>query len=321
MPRSLARGWIILLKLINRAYQTEADFWRIRDFLRQVMLLNGLRERSWHVARWDYWRWHGVENMGEGPLEQTVFLWETPEGEIAAVLNPEGRGDAFLQIHPAQRTLALERAMLDLAEERLSVEGGGRRRLGVWAHADDPLRREELLRRGYSQGVEAEAQRRRTLDGEIPVVFLPAGYRLRSLGEEPELPARSWASWRAFHPSAPDSEYEGREWYRNIQRAPLYRRDLDLVAVAPDGEIAGFCTLWYDDYTRSGSYEPVGVRPEHQRRGLGKALMLEGLRRLQRLGATNAFVSSYEPAAHALYASAGFAEFDLYQAWVKLFHP
>ncbi len=47
----------------------------------------------------------------------------------------------------------------------------------------------------------------------------------------------------------------------------LYRRDLDIVAVAPGGEIAGFCTIWYDDVTRTG-YEPVGVVPEYHRRGL-----------------------------------------------------
>jgi mycothiol synthase len=314
-PTRVAKELPLNLSIIP--YQGEEDFWRIRAFLRQVMLLNGLRERCWDVSRWDYWRWHGVANLDQGPLEQTVFLWEAPSGEIAAVLNPEDPGQVFLQVHPAHRSLELERQMLELAEQRLLVERGGRRRLCVWAHADDPLRREELLRWGYSLDEDTETQHRRRVAGVIPAAALPGGYSLRALGEEAELPARTWASWRAFHPHAPDSEYQGWEWYRNIQRAPLYRRDLDLVAVAPDGEIAGFCTLWYDDFTRSGSYEPVGVRPEHQRRGLGKALMLEGLRRLQRLGATNAFVSSYEPAAHALYASAGFIDYLLLERWVK----
>jgi ribosomal protein S18 acetylase RimI-like enzyme len=281
------------------------------------MTLNGLRERCWHVARWDYWRWHGVENLGQGPLEKKVCLWETPGGEIVAVLNPEGQGDAFLQIHPNYRPPELERQMLDLAEERLSIEHNGTRRLSVWAHADDPTPQQELSRRGYTLSGEAEAQRWRDLEDEIPSFSLPAGYGLRSLGEEAELPARSWASWRAFHPNAPDADYEGWEWYRNIQRAPLYRRDLDLVVVAPGGDLAGFCTIWYDDVTRSAYYEPVGVTPEHQRRGLGKALMLAGLRRLQRLEAKIAFVGSYEPAAHALYASAGFTQFDLCQAWAR----
>ena len=56
--------------------------------------------------------------------------------------------------------------------------------------------------------------------------------------------------------------------YQNIQSAPLYRRDLDLVAIAPDGEIAAFTIIWYDDVTRCGYFEPVGTTPEQQRQGL-----------------------------------------------------
>ena len=133
-----------------------------------------------------------------------------------------------------------------------------------------------------------------------------------------ELPARSWVSWRAFHPDEPDDKYEGWEWYRNVQRAPLYRRDLDLVAVAPDGELAGFCTVWFDEATRTAAFEPVGTHPAHQRKGLGKALLAEGLRRVQRLGATLTTVGSYSHAAGALYASVGFTEYDLSEPWVHV---
>jgi ribosomal protein S18 acetylase RimI-like enzyme len=61
----------------------------------------------------------------------------------------------------------------------------------------------------------------------------------------------------------------------------------------------------------------VGTHPDHQRRGLGKAVMAEGLRRAQRLGATLASVSSYSPAAHALYASAGFTDVELSEPWQR----
>ena len=78
------------------------------------------------------------------------------------------------------------------------------------------------------------------MDQPIPDFGTAKGYTFVSVGDEAELPARSWVSWRAFHPDEPDDKYEGWEWYRNVQRAPLYCRDLDLVAVAPDGELAGF---------------------------------------------------------------------------------
>ena len=102
-----------------------------------------------------------------------------------------------------------------------------------------------------------------------------------------------------------------------MQRAPLYRRDLDVVAVAPGGEVAAFGTVWFDDVLRTAAFEPVGTAPEHQRRGLGRAVMAEGLRRARRLGATMAYVSSYSPAAHALYAAAGFTQYALLERWEK----
>jgi hypothetical protein len=78
------------MPLILRKYQDEDDYWRVRAFLRQVFLLNDRRELSWQVARFDYWRWHSLANLGEGSLED-ISIWETEEGQIAAVINPEGR--------------------------------------------------------------------------------------------------------------------------------------------------------------------------------------------------------------------------------------
>ena len=307
------------MKLNLRRYHNEDDYWQIRDFLRRVLQLNGHRQFSWPVARLDYWRWHLIENCQLcDPLESVIFLWETKEGEIAAVLHPEDRGGAFLQVDPRRRTPELEGEMLDVAEQHLVHPQN--HKLWMWAHTDDDLRQEILVRRGFTK-VEhrhaVEHQHRRSLDGPVAEVPPTPGYTVRSLGEIEELPSRSWASWRAFHPDAPDEDYEGWDWYLNIQRQPLYRRDLDIVAVAPDGEIAAFCTIWYDDCTRTAMIEPVGTVPEHQRRGLSRAILTEGLRRVQRLGAVTAFVSGFSPAANALYDSAISPDCDLVQYWVK----
>jgi GNAT superfamily N-acetyltransferase len=305
------------MKTAWRSYQSEDDFWRIRAFLREVMLLNDVRETSWHVSRLDYWRWHGISNLGDGRLEEDVFLWETEEGRLAAVLNREEAGHAHLQVHPHLRTRALEEEMIALAEERLAIRQEEGHVLAVWTDSQDSLRLEILKQRGYSRGKWTESQWQRDLDAPIPAAPVPAGCTVRALGGPEELPARSWASWRGFHPDEPDEAYQGWDWYLNIQRCPLYRRDLDLVAVAPDGEIASICTLWYDDVTRSACVEPVATVPEHLRRGLARATITEGLRRVKRMGATRAFVSGYEPAANALYASVLSPVHEQSEQWVK----
>jgi GNAT superfamily N-acetyltransferase len=304
------------MRLIMRPYQEEEDAWRIRAFLREVSWLNNRHDRSWNVVRFDYWRWHVNENIEHHRLEEVIFLWETVDGQLAAVLNPEGKGEAFLQVHPGFRTPQLEGEMLEIAEQRLAVPGAaGRRQLRVWANEDDTLRQQLLQRRGYTRGDWPEYQRRRPLSMPIPEVRVAPGYTVRALGDVEELPARSLVSWQAFHPDEPDERYEGWTWYPNVQRAPLYRRDLDLVAVAPGGEFASFCTVWFDDVNRTGVFEPVGTAPAHQRRGLGKAVMGEGLRRLKQMGATLATVGSYSAEAGALYAAVGFTEYDLLERW------
>ena len=306
------------MQLTRRRYQHENDYWRIRAFLREVMQVNDRREFSWHVARLDYWRWHVNENFEHMRLEDAVFIWEDTQGRIVAVLNPEGKADISLQVHPGLRTPQLEEEMIHTAEECLAETAtDGKRKLQIWADARNEPRQDILRRNGYVKGGWPEYQRRRPVDQDIPKVSLAPGYSVRSLGGLTELPDRSWASWRAFHPDEPDERYEGWDWYHNIQRMPLYRRDLDMVGVAPDGKIASFCTIWYDDVTRTAYFEPVGTVPEHQRRGLGKAVMLEGLRRLQRMGGDLAFVGSYSEGAGALYSSAGFVEYDLSEPWEK----
>ena len=310
------------MKLIMHPYQTENDYWRVRPFLREVFTLNGRRELSWHVARWDYWRWPGVESWGDGPLEGRVFIWEMPHGQIAAVLNSEGRGDAYMQVHPNMRTPELEAEMLDLAEQHLTTTGAyDQRELHVWADSNDVLRQGVLMSRGYTLSNDAETQHRWTAHQPIPDKPVAEGHTVRSLGEVDELPARAWFTWKAFHPDEPEEIYAslGWQWYHDIQRCPLYRRDLDLVAVAPNGDFAAFTTVWYDDVTRSAYFEPVATYQPHQRRGLASAVMREGLRRVKRLGATVAFVGGLSPEANALYTTVMGTEHDVMQCWVKGF--
>jgi GNAT superfamily N-acetyltransferase len=305
------------MDVIRRAYADAEDYWRIRDFLRETYRLNDRRERCWSLLRWDYWRWHVHENIHQFNLGEAVRVWEA-DGQIAAVLNLDNPGEAFFQVHPAWEGAGLRAEMLEAAEAGLAARRpDGRRTLTVWVLADDAAMQTLVRRRGYAKAGPAEHMRRRTLCGPLPVAPAPAGYTVRALGGEEELPARSWLSWKAFHPNEPDEKYQGWEWYRNVQRVPLYRRDLDLVAVAPDGELAAFATVWLDDVNRMVVFEPVGTHPAHQRRGLGKAVMAEGQRRAARLGATLATVSSYGTGAHALYAAMGFTEFDLLEPWER----
>jgi hypothetical protein len=306
------------MRLMIRHCETDDDYWRIRQFLREVFLLNDRREASWQTARMDYWRWHGIENMGDGALAHDVFIWQAPDGRIVSVLNREAPGSVFLQVHPKLSTPGVEEEMVAVAERELAwPDKEGRSKVRIWAGHDNRVRQELLQRHGFIRTGSPECQRRRVLDSPMPVVATPAGYVIRPLGGDDEIPARSWASWRAFHPNEPDAAYRGHDWYRVIQRMPLYRRDLDVVAVTALGEVAAFCTVWYDDVTRAGYFEPVGRVDGHEARGLARGVLLEAMRRLQQVGGTLATIGGGTFAANVLYASVTSLDCTKLEPWVK----
>ena len=314
------------MKLTMRPYQNEEDYWRIREFLRQVMIVNGRRELSWHVARWDYWIWFANRNIEKIQLEENVFIWEAENGQIAAVLNPEGHGHAFPQIHPDFDMPELKEEIIKAAEERLTTTGeDGRHKVSFWLDSQEKAFQEILIRRGFNRVEEAgnqEYQHRRSLDEPLPDVPQVPGYTIRPMEGGLELLERCYASGLGFHNDDIHTARDNRdhpEWYHHIQSAPLYRRDLDILAVASDGSVASFATAWFDDVSRTAYIEPVATVPAHRKHGLGKAVIFEALHRLKRMGCKVAFVGGYSEAANALYFSVMGPEYDISEPWEKTF--
>ncbi len=311
----------------SRPYRTDDDYWRMREFLRELLILNCRVERAWAVARLEYARWHTCLNCANTRFEDIATLWEL-DGRLVAFVMPDGwLGEAHFNVHPDVRTPEFEAEMLDVAEQRLaSTEPDGSRKLCVWVHGLDDSLRALARARGYLQKGWSEHQWRRDLDSSTVIEDVPLapGYDIHSMGDGLELLERCYASGLGFHDGDLKIAAENRDdvtWYRNIQRAPLYRRDLDLVATAPGGAVATLCTIWFDDVTRSAYYEPVATVPAHRRRGLARAVLTEGLRRLQRLGCTRAFVGGYSPEANALYTSVMGPGHELSEPWVKEWKP
>jgi mycothiol synthase len=309
-----------MTKLTIRNYQGEDDYWRIRNFLREVYLLDDRHELGWQAARLDYWRWHMIMNVEVvNSIEEAILLWETDDGRIGAVIsNVDSRHEVALTIHTNFRTPEFVDEMLDSAEKNWGTPG---KNFFAFAHSLDPMRENILRARGYVQGNGLkEHQWRRNLTTPLPDVVVPEGYSVRAIGVigGDEWPQRSWASWLAFHPDEPDDAYDPDwRWNLNWSHAPLYRRDLDIVAISPDGKVVAYCILWYDDATRTALFDPVAVIPDHQRRGICRAIVTEAMRRAKEMGAALATVSGFEPGANALYSSAFSAEHDLNVPWVK----
>ncbi len=171
------------MKPIMRNYQTEEDYWCIREFLREVSILNNRHDFSWSLLRWDYWRWHVNENIYKFKLKDVITLWDA-KGQIVAMLNPDSPGEAFFQVHPAYYNRELISEMLDVAEQKLPKRNEkGQYNLLIWVNATDDTAKALFYERGYMRSTFlAEHMRRRFFTQPIPDSAPPAGYTVRGAG-------------------------------------------------------------------------------------------------------------------------------------------
>jgi GNAT superfamily N-acetyltransferase len=102
---------------------------------------------------------------------------------------------------------------------------------------------------------------------------------------------------------------------RRMFDTPKARRDLKIAVAAPNGDFVAFCGMFYEPTNRFAYVEPVATAPEFRRQGLGKAAVLEGIRRCGILGATAAFVGNDLP----IYRAVGFEKVYISECWLKYF--
>lgn len=304
-----------------RKLTNKEDYARIREFLRMVFLLNDRKEYSWQTARFDYWRSHILPNCRSGErFEDCVYICENGAGEIIAVVNTEDPGCVFFQVHPGYKSETLEQTMITLGEEAfLCTETNHNGKIAVFSRVNDSLRNRLLEINGYERSKWEERAYSRSLEDFSAKTPTLDGIILRSMNGAADLSSRSWASWRAFHADEPDDAYErdGGVWYLNVMNTPLYRSDLDIVAENRQGQMIGFCTVWFDAETGTGYFEPVGIIPEYQKKGLGKALLYEGLNRLKGAGGTLATVAGQWEGAYRLYTSVMGDASHVFRSWIK----
>jgi GNAT superfamily N-acetyltransferase len=300
----------------NRPLTTDQDYWRVRNLLIQTYPITPFGF-NWEIRRWEGRRFHDNHPDQLGNWAKNVQLWETETGELIAAVHPEGAGDAHFQLHPDYRHL--EPTLLTWAEEHLAVGGENGRQLELFVYDYDVYRQHLLRERGYKQLEHGGVTRHLRL-GKQPLAQpqLAAGYTLRTTNPDDLADCQHIAD--ILNAAFNRDVHTGREYQNLALNAPCFRRELDLVAVAPDGSFAAYAGIPYDEANKLGIFEPVCTHPDHQRKGLGKALMQEGLLRLKAIGAVDVTVGTGDMIpANRLYDSLGFTEAYKGDIWQKIF--
>ncbi len=300
--------------IVTCAPQGDVDFWRMRQLLVETVPITPIGF-NWDVRWLEGQRFYEADVDTPHFAQRPIRLWENAAGKLVAFVLPESSlGTAYLQVHPDYRYL--EEELVAWAEEHICArnEDTGRSYLEIPVYEYDALRQQTLARRGYEKTPYWGMTRHMRFGQQPrPTVHVAEGYTLRTTQPEELADCQQIADLlnAAFHRTF----HNPWEYQNFTRRAPSFRRELDLVAVAPDGTFAAYVGIPYDEANRLGIFEPVCTHPDHLRRGLARALMTEGLLRLWEMGAVEAIVGTGDMvAANGLYTAMGFTE--AYRNWI-----
>lgn len=284
-----------------RMYEGFQDLYAMLDLLSEGCRANN---GTHYVHRGDLQWWLFYTDIPQELWQSRIRLWMDADRLIGwALLSLED--DAFdVYTLPALRGSAQENEMLSSVVDEMSQLDALK---NDWVDDDDEIRIPWFERNGFKAAEDHMVYFSRSLPGPLDGPALADGFSLRaSRGDEADARLRAVASHAAFKSGMQFDKY----WLRTLRfvQSPVYVKEHEIFVMAPTGDVAAYCIIWTDELTKVGHFEPVGTHPDYQRKGLGKSLLFEGLRRLKSESMTVADVCTNHDNAAAirLYESVGF---------------
>jgi mycothiol synthase len=247
---------------------------------------------------------------GEHPGDLHVLAYEGDPGTIEVSGLQSARnligygalsedGSAELVVSPAARRQGTGTALL-----RMLLDHGGER-LRVWAHGRLPGSDELAARLGLQ--VTRELYFLRRTRAALPEPVWPDGIAVRTFVRGQDEAAWLEVNSQAFADHPEQGSWTAADLAERLQQPWFDPAGFFLAEDSASGALAGF--HWTKVEEGVGEVYVVGVSPDYQGSGLGKALTLQGLRHLQEergLDTIVLYVDGTNTAARGLYNSLGF---------------
>jgi ribosomal protein S18 acetylase RimI-like enzyme len=226
------------------------------------------------------------------------IAWGLRDGGDVRVWEEDGSVVAWSWLHGGELDVDVRADRRELLDEALAEPEAKK----AWAFEDDDDTRAVLERHGFVQPGDVLRYFARDLRERPVAPALPDGFAYR-IATADDIAERVDVHREVWHPSRVTEDI-----YAHVRTTAPFRESLDCVVEAPDGRFAAYCLIWPDDENRVGELEPVGVRSDFRRRGLGAAVCTYALARLWDEGGRGAIVYCVTDEACSLYASIGFVE-------------
>jgi mycothiol synthase len=299
------------VKIQSRPYRAATDLVHMRHLLMTGKQAN-IPASYMHPGCLD-WATHYPPD--EQDNQHNLRLWEDTNKDLPALeawamyWRHEGMFDLF--VSPALHGTPAHEAVMD---EYVAWAAARAREVGLkhlspfWVLEDDRVMDGLLKAHGFERvppsGPPAPLFER-ALD-DLPPIKLPDGYSVQGVRNPDDGKLRARITHGAFRPNDDWENYCAD--YLKFVGSAVYDGERDLFVRSPNGRGASACGIWFDPVNAVGLFEPVATHPDFQGKGLGKAVMAEGLRRMKVAGMRRAQVG-FDPnnaAALALYTSMGF---------------
>ncbi len=279
------------------------DYHRVRAFLIRL----GYSEFTY--ARWDWMATHGyLDKSAVGK----IGIWEVDHEIVGLATFDCQLGKAFCLTLPEYASLKKEMLLYSL--ERLSKD----KEFGVVIKDTDFLFQDIAARLGFTATEEKECDAAFYCDKTSMDYELPKGFRITTMKETYDLYQYGCVLWKGFnHERDGEGRFIASKEREKEAEEEMLRPNVDLnlkVAVmAPNDNFVSYCGMWYDPDADYAVIEPVATDPEYRRMGLGRAAVLEGIRRVNALGAKLALVGSSQQ----FYYSIGLRPYTTSTLWRK----
>lgn len=234
------------------------------------------------------------ELSGVAETAGNTRLWESPDGQLLGFAIADPR---YSTVNIELKTpLAHEAIVAEMIEwATTAMRQAGLPTLRTPCRDDNQERIALLTHHGFVPEPIGTLHLQRSLLLPIAEAQLPTGFTIRHVSGEAEV-----EKLVELHRAAFGTENMTVAYRLAMMRVPDYDPSLDLVAVTADGRLASYCvgTIPAQENALSGDkdgwLDPIGTRPEFQRRGLARALMLTGLHLLKERGMENAATNTWE---------------------------
>lgn len=301
------------MNMIPRPYQG------LKDFIAMTSILAIGRKTdttAHYVHTGDLSWWMFYSDYSDSHWHTHITLWECDGKTIGWTLFDPDWHSFDIYVLPEQRGSTTEEHILDWSIDCLTkilCQPGETKIQTMWVAEHDTKRIRQLENRDFQRDEYAMWYLECPLEDHILEPHIPYGFGIRQIIGNDDIKRRAAAAYQTFGSRQSFDEYWPR--YQRFVDSPVYVSSIDLATVAPEGDFASFCIVWPDPVNHIGLFEPVGTHPDFQSRGLGKAVVTEGLRKLQNCGMQRAAVcvEINNQAALGLYQAIGFQkQYQLY---------